>query len=218
MTPKTKARIENSTATNGRRAALLTPEQAEFVRRGYKSMSRKELIKALNDKFNLSLKIGQLVYFIKKHKIKSGRTGFFKPGQGSWNKGKKGYMGANKTSFKEGNKPKNYRPIGSERVESKSGYVLIKVSDQKPHSDCPAGWYRYKHVVLWEEHNGPVPEGHCIRFKDGNRLNITIDNLVLVSRGEHARLTRMEYGSQPDEIKPVLLNIAKIDQAISERT
>jgi len=95
--------------------------------------------------------------------------------------------------------------------------VLVKVSERNPYNDCPSGWYRHKHVILWEKYNGLVPDGYCVRFKDGDRMHITIENLVLVSRGEHARLTIMGYAHQPDEIRPVLLNIAKVDQAIFER-
>ncbi|BCL59956.1 hypothetical protein DGMP_06490 [Desulfomarina profundi] len=201
----------------GENICLLTPEQVDFVRNGYKKMSRKDLTSALNEKFGLSLKVSQVISFVKNHKIRSGRTGFFKKGGQSWNRGTKGYTGANRTSFKKGHMPKNHRPVGSERID-KDGYILVKVSERNPYSSSNSGWYRHKHVVLWEKYNGTVPVGHCVRFKDGDRTNITIENLVLVSRGENARLTKMEYGQQPNEIKPVLLNIARIDQAIFERS
>jgi len=94
-----RACIKNNKITCGRKCGfaggenikLLTFEQVEFVRSGYKLMPRKELTEALNRKF-LSLEVSQIVAFVKNHKINSGRSGFFKTGQESWNKGKKGYM------------------------------------------------------------------------------------------------------------------------------
>lgn len=221
-----RACIKNNRFTCGRKPGfrkgevsfLLSPEQVDFVKKSYRKFSQKELTAALNERFSLSFKKSQIVAFVKNHKITSGRTGRFVKGQESWNKGKKGCMGPNKTSFKKGHRPKNYRPVGSERICSKDGYVLVKVSEQNPYKTTSSGWYRHKHVVLWEEHFGPVPDGHCIRFKDSNKRNITIDNLILVSRGEHARLTKMGYSSQPEEIKPLLVTIAKIDQAILEKS
>ena len=33
------------------------------------------------------------------------------------------------------------------------------------------------HRRIWVEHNGPIPEGHQVMFKDGNKRNFAIDNL-----------------------------------------
>jgi hypothetical protein len=32
------------------------------------------------------------------------------------------------------------------------------------------------HRYVWEKHNGPIPAGHHIHFKDGNRQNVCIEN------------------------------------------
>ena len=63
----------------------------------------------------------------------------------------------------------------------------------------PAGWldgkdYRYLsvcgknrpfHQVIWEQVNGPVPEGFEIDHKDGDGLNNKIDNLRLVTHSQN---------------------------------
>lgn len=41
------------------------------------------------------------------------------------------------------------------------------------------------HIIEWENHFGPVPKGHIIHHKDGNKLNWDIDNLELLSRRDH---------------------------------
>lgn len=43
------------------------------------------------------------------------------------------------------------------------------------------------HHIIWEETNGPIPEGHVVRHADGNRNNLDPDNLVLATRNDVAR-------------------------------
>lgn len=45
----------------------------------------------------------------------------------------------------------------------------------------------YLHHVIWVEHNGPIPAGHKLAFKDGNHLNCAIENLELLSNSEQVR-------------------------------
>ena len=96
-----------------------------------------------------------------------GNSGSFKKGQVPWNKGKTGYMGANKTSF-------NTREMYSERL-SKDGYIEIKVGINK--------WIS-KHRYIWEQHyKREIPKGKVVIFLDGNNRNFEIENLKLISRG-----------------------------------
>ena len=52
------------------------------------------------------------------------------------------------------------------------GYDTSKVQD-------PNTW-KLKHIVIWEKTDHC--QGHAIIFADGNRENLDIDNLILVSR------------------------------------
>ena len=83
------------------------------------------------------------------------------------------------TRFKKGNIPHNAKPVGYERVDKKSGYVFVKVSGRRKMVQ--------KHRHVWEQHHGPVPDGHYISFRDGDRQNCDIANLVLLSKEEHGR-------------------------------
>lgn len=40
-------------------------------------------------------------------------------------------------------------------------------------------------VYIWEKVNGPVPEGYVVHHIDHNPKNNNIDNLQLMTRGEH---------------------------------
>lgn len=48
----------------------------------------------------------------------------------------------------------------------------------------------FEHYAPWfyKKHIGDIPNGYVVRTKDGNPLNITVENLQLISRAEHARL------------------------------
>lgn len=41
------------------------------------------------------------------------------------------------------------------------------------------------HRLEWIKHHGEIPDGFVIHHKDENKLNWNIDNLELISRGEH---------------------------------
>lgn len=47
----------------------------------------------------------------------------------------------------------------------------------------------YLHRRIWEQKNGPIPEGFHIHHIDGNKENNDISNLECISKGEHSRKT-----------------------------
>ena len=55
----------------------------------------------------------------------------------------------------------------------------------------------YAHRVVWGVANGPIPPGHVVHHADGNRLNNSLDNLVLMSEVEHARIHGRGHRGSP---------------------
>jgi len=45
----------------------------------------------------------------------------------------------------------------------------------------------YEHRIVYEKHHGPIPEGHDVHHKDGDKLNNDISNLELLSKLDHNR-------------------------------
>jgi hypothetical protein len=158
-----------------------TPKQIEFIKVNVFGKSYAEIITLVNSQFGIQLNKNQVKSFMGNHKLNSGRTGRFESGHAPFNKGKTGIGGWEPTQFKKGCKSWNYKPVGSERINS-DGYVDIKIAD-------PNKW-RPKHLLIWEAENAPVPKGHVVIFGDGNRLNLELDNLILVSRKELAILNK----------------------------
>lgn len=48
------------------------------------------------------------------------------------------------------------------------------------------------HRMIWEHYKGPIPKGHVIHHKNGNKMNNTIENLECMSHAEHCRLHRLK--------------------------
>lgn len=47
---------------------------------------------------------------------------------------------------------------------------------------------RMEHVLVWEEHYGPVPAGKELHHINGDKLDNRIENLQCVTRLEHKRI------------------------------
>ncbi len=129
-----------------------------------------------------------------------------------WNKGLKGLPSTGRmtnTQFKTGNRPENWLPIGSLRT-TPDGYQQKKITDT---GYPPVDW-KAVHVLIWEEHHGPVPINQCVCFKDGNKSHITLENLELITRAE--RMRRNTIHRYPEELKSVIRAVSKLKRTIRE--
>ena len=162
----------------------------------------KEIQELMYEKFNHQFTISQIKSAISRYKLNTGFTGRFEKGHVPVNKGTKGMMKANKTSFKKGQIPKNVRAVGSERVNVE-GYTEIKIEE-------PNKW-RLKHRVLYEEyHNVKLNSNESIIFMDGDRSNMSKENLTLVTRQELLKLNKLNLMSSNAELTETGLNVAKL--------
>jgi hypothetical protein len=131
----------------------------------------------------------------------------FQRGITPWNKGKKGLqIGGKETRFKPQNRPRNAVPVGT-AVMSTDGYLKIKVAE-------PDTW-RYVHRMTWEDLHGPIPEGMCLVFRDGNHNNCAIENLELITRKQ--LMQRNSIHCYPEEIRSVVQIRAGIVRRINDK-
>lgn len=124
------------------------------------------------------------------------------------------------TTFKHGQKPPNRRGAGHERIDSKDGYVVMIVEELNPwngHSTRPV----HKHRYLWEQANGPVPEGHVLKCLDGDKTNCDPSNWEAVPQTILPRLNACRRGVAYDqaapELRPAIMAAAKLDHAARQR-
>lgn len=192
-----------------RKLRIYTPEQAEFIRNNYSGHSVAALTMLFNDRFSAKKTVKQIKAFVKNRGIKSGRTGQFEEGHQPHNKGIKGWQAggnAAKTQFKPGQRGSKWVPIGSQRI-SKDGILQRKVTDT---GSTPRDW-KSVHSLLWEQHHGPIPDGYVVIFRNGNRQDIRIDNLAIVSRAELLRLNKHGYRQSHDDLKPSIMALSKLE-------
>ena len=186
---------------------MWTEEEKEYLKEIVKGHTYNELKELMSKKFKFDYTINQIKGALNRYSLNTGLTGRFKKGNIPANKGKKGLVGPNKTSFYKGQPPINFRPVGSERV-TRDGYVEVKIAN-------PSTW-RLKHIVVWESVNGKLPKGHAIMFADGNKQNFDINNLLLVSRAQLLFMVTKKLRKNDIELTKAGLNIAKVYEKISE--
>ncbi len=113
-----------------------------------------------------------------------GKKQQFKKGLTPWNKGKPFDSGGRsvETRFKKGQKPHTWNPIGHERI-TKDGYLERKMED----TGVTRHDYKPVHHLIWIEAGNSIPPGHALIFRNGNKLDFSLENLELVSRAELMR-------------------------------
>jgi len=188
-----------------------------------KTLSRRELHARFVKKFRRAdIRLDDVKALCTRRRWNTGRTGRFEKGIVPHNKGKPfpARGRAAETQFKPGVRRgvavKLYKPIGTERL-SKEGFLERKIHDGLP---LQSRW-RAVHLLRWEETNGPVPRGHCLKCLDGNRLNTEPSNWKLISRATLGILNRawngISYDDAPPELKSSILAIAELKAASAKK-
>lgn len=143
-----------------------------------------------------------------------GKATQFKKGHVPPNKGQKMskevYDKVAHTMFKKGTIPPNTQPIGTIHQRKDTGgkmYLYIKLADSK---------WQLLNRYTWEQHNGPIPKGMVVVYKDGNYLNNDINNLLMITMKENmARNTIQRY---PAELQQVIKLKCKLIKKINNGT
>lgn len=136
---------------------------------------------------------------------KTGRTGQYEKGNIPHPEAKP--KGPNKTSFKKGAMPHNWKTVGSTRV-SVDGYIEVKIQE-------PKKWAQL-HTLVWSAAHGDIPEGHCIVFIDGDKTNVKLSNLELISRSEHLQINKLTAKFEDEEVRETVRTIGKLKAKVHE--
>ena len=139
------------------------------------------------------------------HKI--GLSNRFQVGNAPFNKGR-AYHAVGRsaeTHYRAGHIPHNTMPTGAVMTDS-SGYLKQKIADNH---------WEYVHRLVWEKAHGPIPDGHIVIFKDGDKSHIALDNLACISQREN--MQRNAIHRYPDELKKTILAVAKLNKIIEDK-
>ena len=210
------------------------PRQIEdYVKEHGHGLSTKELAAAVNSRFGTDY--NEMQVYRLRHRLgvnpatdgrfqKGSQIGAayqFRPGHAPANKGKTwDESGLSEESrkrcakgwFKQGQTPVNHLPIGTRRLRPKDGYIWQKTAE--PNRWTPA------HRVIWEENHGPIPKGMCVTFLDGDRTNLRLDNLALISQKENRVLNNGRTYQRTDDAALSMTNIMtlRLSMKIKEKT
>jgi hypothetical protein len=142
----------------------------------------------------------------------------FQAGQAAWNKGVKGSTGLHencrRTQFKKGQMAgaaqARWVPVGTYRING-DGYLDQKVTDL---GRGPRDWEAV-HRLVWKEQFGPIPDGHIVTFKPGQRTTvlaeITSDRLECITRADLA------HRNHPRNRDPELGRLIQLKGAITRQ-
>lgn len=115
-----------------------------------------------------------------------------------------------KRGVRQGIAVKLWKPIGTERI-SKDGYRERKINNDLP---LQRRW-RAVHLILWESVNGPVPPGHAIAFKDGDKTHISLENLECITRRE--LMARNTIHNLPEPLAQTIQLLGALNRQIRTR-
>lgn len=165
-----------------------TDEMVEWLRTHYEDEPYNVLAIKMSEVFNEKITGSSIEHKITRLGLKKSKESikrFYLPNMGC---------------FKKGHIPATTKEIGQETLRN-NGYVWVKVE----------GGMRAKARVIYEQHHGPIPEGYCVIFADGNSSNFDIDNLISVSRAELGVLNTSHLRFKGDaEATKIGVSLAKL--------
>lgn len=143
---------------------------------------------------------------------RKGQSTRFAAGIVPWNKGKPHPASGRsmETQFKPGGRPHKWNPVGHERL--RDGYLERKLTD----TGVTRRDYVPVHHLLWREAGREIPTGHALVFVNGDRTDIRLENLELVSRTELMR--RNSVCNLPPELAYVVRLRGVLNRKIKARS
>jgi len=196
-----------------------TPQEDQFILDHYLSLPMKRISK-LMDRADSTCgqRLHRLGYRVPKEVAQQfARESRYPSGAVPLNKGKKqseymtpeGIRRSKLTTFKKGNKPHN----------TKFDNAIVIRTDSK--TQRPYKWKRISlskwkmlHVVMWEEVNGSIPEGHIIVFKNRDSMDVRIENLELITFAKN--MVRNTIHHYPTELKQTFRLLGKLKRKIKD--
>ena len=189
----------------GAATKLYPKEVRQYISDHYSGTGPKAMTDKLNERFGTSYTVSQIKAYYHNYHINSGLTGHFEKGCVPVNKGRKGmrvHPNSAATQFRKGNVPVNTYHIGT-LIERQDGYLYRKTGPGR------FDW-RQEHILVWEAVNGPLPEGCMLTFLDGNRKNISLDNLRVIDKKTNLELNRKRLRSSDPELNDTAITLAEL--------
>ena len=203
----------NSLGIRRKIIAVWTPDMDNVLKENYPYKETSEVAKMLGLTTKQILCRARRLKLHKSPEVFKGirENGMFLKGHVPFNKGKKQHEFMSEeviqktiaTRFKKGQIPVNIKNVGYERI-TRDGYVEIKTEKG----------FVLKHRMLWEKYYGKIPKRHVIRFKNGNKQDVRIENLELVTFENNMKDNTIH--NYPPEIKTAMRRISKLKRMVKK--
>ncbi len=194
-----------------------TSQEDQFLRDHYLTVPAKRMAKMLGRSEGTARQRMKVLGIVVPPEIveQFRRASQIKPGNVPHNKGKKmsDELRAKvaHTWFQKGLLPHNTAKADGEitiRKDNGTGipYRYIRLS---------LGNWELLHRHIWRQHNGEIPDGHIVVFKDGDQSNCDISNLELITLKDNMR--RNTIHRYPEELHTTIRLISKIKKIAHEK-
>lgn len=188
---------------------IWTDEKLEAIRALYATTTNEELAKIFGVSESSIGAAGFKYNMVKSEEhIKRCKKGKFPKGHKTWNTGMKGLKieGSEKGWFKKGRLPHNTKHDGCESVRTDSEgrqYLMVRQRLRE---------WAFKHVLVWEEANGKLPDGMVIRHINGDSLDNRLENLKAISRAEN--MLQNSILQYPEELQKDIRALGQLKKTI----
>ena len=184
-----------------------TAAQARWLREHAHRFSKRALAERFNQRFGLNQSAGALGRKVSGVGLKLKHSG---PAYtGTFRKGRKPgpearCRKANRGSFRKGSVPASSLPVGSTRVDPKSGELMVRTAEGKRYRYDGGGqatnYWKPRRGLVWEAAHGPVPPGFVVIRLDADPAADELDNFMLVARADLVRINhRKPLHELPDD-------------------
>ena len=188
----------------------------EYVRQIAGGKKASEIAKMVSEYFGISFTETQCKAYKKNHNITSGIDCRFRKGSIPANKGVKmspeQYAKSKATMFKKGHIPTNHMEVG-QYSHTTDGYLIRKIREKGTQRER----FEFVHRAVWEQNNGPIPEGKMVSFLDGNKDNCDISNLFLIDNQTNLEMNRRKLRFTCPEMTAAGKNVAELNVCINRK-
>ena len=180
---------------------VYTAEQIAWLHEYAADFARTERAVVFNRRFGTRLSAPALGRKVRQLGLRSKYSGpeydgQFRPGRGKA-PGSGTRKGGNRTSFRPGAHPVTARAIGETRIDRKSGEVMVRLAEpvatyiRDDGRVISSNYWLPRRIVVWEQHRGPVPPGHCVIRLVDDVTDDRIENFECITRAALLRLNQM---------------------------
>jgi hypothetical protein len=119
---------------------------------------------------------------------------------------------------RQGVAARNWRPVGT-ILSDPEGYLRIKVREARPgepYGFGNPGVWPMLHRHVWEQAHGPIAPGHVVALKNGDKSDVRLENLQLLTRRE--LMARNSIHNLPKPLAETIQLLGALTRQIRRRT